>query len=125
MELNCNGGTPCDTANQNVSYCPAGGSSNCEAAFNGASYSCSANKCASAFTTAQSNAFWADVGRSSQGTGTTQPVGTNFALCTASGAPNAACTGASPAIGYVIFETYLPSWLRDAGACDRSFATCP
>lgn len=84
----------------------------------GGSYSAAANK-------QNTDPLWANVGRTSSGTATTQPNGANFALCTAVGVPNAACTGPSPAIGYGLTATYLPSTSVDVGACHHSLTTCP
>ena len=60
------------------------------------------------------NPLWVDVGNTSAGTKTTQPNGKDFAL-----------TAASPAIGFLLPETYIPAATRDSGACDRSFTVCP
>lgn len=61
---------------------------------------------------------WTNVGNSSTGTISTQPVGTNFAL-----------GGSSPAIGYgqtsTNGQTFLSSQSTDAGACYHSLVTCP
>jgi hypothetical protein len=103
----------------NITYKIGGGS---EIDFqNGASsslYSSTANKKAT-------DPKWADVGRSSTGSMNVAPVGHNFALCTATGVPNAACTGASPAIGYGTKQPYLPETSVDAGACPHQLTTCP
>jgi hypothetical protein len=40
-------------------------------------------------------------------------------------AGNFALQAGSPALGLAQTKSYLPSWVRDAGACDRSFASCP
>ena len=70
-------------------------------------YSSSSNKEAT-------NPLWVNVGNTSVGTETTQPVGTNFSL-----------QSDSPAIGYGLTETYLPSQSVDVGACAHTLATCP
>lgn len=57
---------------------------------------------------------WTNVGNTSTGTMSAAPNGINFAL-----------QGTGPAIGFLMPETFLPAATRDAGACDRSFATCP
>jgi hypothetical protein len=75
--------------------------------FNSDTYSCTANQCAT-------NPAWTNVGISSTGTETKQPVGTNFAL-----------EADSPAIGYGLAEPWLPAQSVDAGACYHTVATCP
>ncbi len=60
------------------------------------------------------NPLWVNVGATSVGTETTQPVGANFAL-----------QAKSPAIGYGLAEPYLPASSVDAGACASSLSTCP
>jgi len=57
---------------------------------------------------------WVNVGTSSVGTETTQPVGTNFAL-----------SPGSPAIGAGLTEPYLPASSVDLGACASALTTCP
>jgi len=74
---------------------------------NGDTYSCTSNKCGA-------SPDWVDVGTSSAGTETTQPVGVNFAL-----------SAGSPAIGYGQAQGYLPAQSVDVGACSHTFATCP
>jgi parallel beta-helix repeat protein len=60
------------------------------------------------------NPNWFDVGTSSIGTMTTQPVGHNFAL-----------SPGSPAIGAGLTETYLPAQSVDLGACASALTICP
>jgi hypothetical protein len=72
-----------------------------------ASYSATANK-------KSTSPMWIDVGSTSFGTETTQPVGTNFAL-----------QSDSPAIGYGLTERYLPAQSVDVGACSSTLAVCP
>jgi hypothetical protein len=103
------------TATNNITLLTGAGQ---EVAMTGATYSSSSNK-------ESTDPLWADVGRTSVGNMITQPNGTNFALCTAAGVPNASCTGASPAIGYGITAPYLPATSVDAGACHHSLTTCP
>jgi parallel beta-helix repeat protein len=75
--------------------------------FNGDSYSCSTNKCAT-------SPGWTNVAKSSVGTETTQPASTNFAL-----------QSGSAAIGYGLTESYLPSQSVDVGACAHTLTNCP
>jgi hypothetical protein len=75
--------------------------------FQSDTYSCAINKCAT-------NPRWANVGTTSTGTESTPPVGTNFAL-----------QPGSPAIGYGLTATYLPTSSVDVGACASSLKTCP
>lgn len=74
---------------------------------NGDSYSCTANKCTT-------DPGWVDVGVVSPGTEAAQPNGRNFAL-----------RPGSPAIGYGLTESYLPSSSVDLGACASVFKVCP
>ena len=110
------GGLPSHFSN-NVAICTVG--SGCAdvstAMFNGA-----------VWTSGKGNndPLWVNVGRSSAGTETTQPVGHNFTICTASGNASG-CTGVSPALGYLLTETFIPTATRDSGACDRSLVSCP
>lgn len=99
-----------DTASNNISYCTQSGSNPCNAAYNGATYSCTTNKCA----TEPSWVSVGGIGGGSAGTATTPPSATNFAL-----------GSESPAIGYGLTEPYLPSSSVDVGACSSQFATCP
>jgi hypothetical protein len=123
----CTSGNPCGTYTANIDYCTASSNNGCEQTANNGNpaMSCTANKCSASFTAATAANFWADVARASIGDQLTPPNGVNFALCTAAGVPNAACTGASAALGYATSETYLPTWVRDAGACDHSLTSCP
>jgi hypothetical protein len=75
--------------------------------FNADTYSCASNLCAT-------NPAWINAGLGSMGTEKTQPKGANFAL-----EPD------SPAIGYGLTETWLPTQSVDAGACYHTEATCP
>jgi len=76
--------------------------------FNGDTYSCNANKCAT-------DPLWVNVGNSSTGTENKPPIGANFAL-----------EPGSPAIGYGLTETYLPSTSVDVGACSSKIVgSCP
>lgn len=81
-------------------------------------WSCVTNKC-------NSDPGWADVGRTSAGTESTQPISVNFALCTGTGTPNAGCSGTSAAIGYGATQSYLSAQAADAGACDHRYLACP
>jgi len=63
------------------------------------------------------NPLWVDVGNTSVGTISTQPVGTNFAL-----------QSGSPAINFGTIAApfnFLPTTAVDAGACSSSLSTCP
>jgi hypothetical protein len=111
FQLDCNGGTPCDTASNNVTYCTAApATAGCEQGYNGASYSCTSNKC----TSTANKSMWVNVGNTSPGSTTNPPVGANFAL-----------PANSPAIGYGLTEPYLPASAIDAGACSSALTTCP
>jgi parallel beta-helix repeat protein len=77
-----------------------------DAVYNGDSFSCSANRCAT-------NPSWTSVGLISTGTLTRSPIYTNFAL-----------QPGSPAIGYGLTESYLPANSVDAGACPRALLKC-
>ena len=57
--------------------------------------------------------MWVNVGTASVGTETTPPVGANFAL-----------EAESPAIGYGLKESYLPSQSVDVGACSHALSSC-
>jgi hypothetical protein len=65
------------------------------------------NKCST-------NPDFMSVGTTSQGTETTQPVGTNFAL-----------QAASPAIGAGLTKSYLSTQSVDVGACFHTLTSCP
>jgi hypothetical protein len=70
---------------------------------------------------------WVNVGNTSHGSQSTQPVGVNFSLCTANGTP-AGCTAASIAINFGSVASpfnFLPSTAVDAGACTHTLTTCP
>ncbi len=111
-------GAPADSWSHNVTKLQ-GGHNSCWGAFGenaptgenpmfqSDTYSCTANKCAT-------DPQWVNVGKTSTGTESTPPVGTNFAL-----------QPGSPAIGYGLRATYLPSSSVDAGACANVFKTCP
>jgi parallel beta-helix repeat protein len=74
---------------------------------NADTYSATANKKSTA-------PLWVDVGTTSLGTESAPPVGVNFAL-----------QSGSPAIGYGLTETFLPSQSVDAGACSSTLSVCP
>jgi parallel beta-helix repeat protein len=111
-------GMPADTWSHNITQLQ-GGHNSCWGAFGenaptgenpmfqSDAYSCSSNKCAT-------NPAWVDVGKTSTGTEATPPVGANFAL-----------QPGSPAIGYGLRESYLPSTSVDVGACPSAFKNCP
>ena len=99
-------GHAAETSATNITYCSTGG--NCNYAVTNATFDCvSANKC---------NVIpnWVNVGNSSPGTESTQPVGVNFAL-----------SNSSAAIGYATSETYLYPESVDVGACSHLLASCP
>jgi hypothetical protein len=108
-----NGGGGTDVNNSfsnNVTFTPgsSNGSENAffdtDAANN--TYTCTANKCsANPLFVAPSSTTTATASKNDPG---------NFAL-----------QAASPARGYAQPQSYLPSWVRDAGACDSSLTSCP
>jgi hypothetical protein len=96
-----------DTFSNNITYLAGAGCQAEDAVFNGDTYSCTANKCAT-------SPGWVSVGTKSTGTETTTPSGVNFAL-----------EPGSPAIGYGLTASYLPHSSVDAGACSSSLQVCP
>jgi hypothetical protein len=78
-------------------------------AYNGAVFSCTANKC-----NATQSQYWTNVGNASNGNMNTPPNGANFAL-----------PKSSPAIGYGVTKPFLPAQSVDAGACHHSLTVCP
>jgi hypothetical protein len=99
---------PYDTWSNNITDMIGTGCSGEVAILNGnASYSATANK-------KSTNPMWIDVGNTSFGTETIQPVDINFAL-----------RPGSPAIGYGLTERYLPAQSVDVGACSSTLAVCP
>jgi hypothetical protein len=105
-----NGGSgpnPGNSYSNNMSYCANNGGRDCVAMYNGDVFSCTGNKC-------ETLPGWVNVGNSSAGSMTTQPVGANFAL-----------QPGSPAIGYGLTKPYLPAQSVDAGACYHSLTSCP
>jgi hypothetical protein len=100
-------GYPANTYSHNITDITG---SNCGGetdVWNGDTYSASANM-------ESTNPLWVNVGTTSVGTETTQPVGSNFAL-----------QSDSPAIGYGLTAAFLPASSIDAGACSSAFTTCP
>jgi len=101
-------GSLVDSFANNLSYCTSSfPSQGCNSMYNGDSYSCSSNKC-------QTTGSWMNVGNTSQGSETTLPNGTNFAL-----------QAGSPAIGYGQTLSYLNPQSVDAGACYHTLTSCP
>jgi hypothetical protein len=97
-----------DTFSHNISDILGGTSCQGEVLMNnGDAYSCSSNRCGT-------SPGWVNVGATSAGTETSQPVGANFALA-----------AGSAAIGYGQTETYLPAQSVDVGACSHTLTTCP
>jgi hypothetical protein len=101
------GATPLDSFNNNITFMTGKGCNGEIALFNGDTYSATANKEAT-------NPMWVNVGTTSQGSETTPPSGTNFAL-----------QAGSPAIGYGVPMPYLPASAVDVGACSSTLTTCP
>jgi hypothetical protein len=99
--------TPYDTWSNNITDMIGTGCNGEVSAGNASLYSAVANK-------KSTNPMWIDVGNTSFGTDTTQPVGTNFAL-----------QPRSPAIGYGLTERYLQAQSIDVGACSSTLAVCP
>jgi parallel beta-helix repeat protein len=98
---------PYDTFSNNITYIVGTGCQSDARVYNGDAYSCASNKCAT-------NPRWVNVGTNSPGTETAPPIGSNFAL-----------EPGSPAIGYGLVGSYLPTSSIDAGACASSLSQCP
>jgi hypothetical protein len=96
-----------DVFSNNVTYVVGSSCQDENGVFNGDTYSCAANKCAT-------SPAWVSVGTVSTGTATTPPNGQNFAL-----------QPGSPAIGYGLTQSYLPLSSVDVGACASSLKVCP
>ncbi len=107
LDLNQTGTPVPDVASSNVSYCTGTPLNPCNAAYNGAVYSCSTNKC-------NTQPGWVNVGNTSAGSQATPPSGVNFAL-----------GSGSPAIGYGATKSYLSPQSVDAGACYHTLTSCP
>jgi hypothetical protein len=54
-----------------------------------------------------------------------QPSSTTTLATSVNDPGNFALQAGSPALGYAQRQSYLPSWTKDAGACDSSLVTCP
>jgi parallel beta-helix repeat protein len=99
-----------NTWNNNVSFIPRSSNGSENAWFNtdaaNMTYTCTANKCST------DPKFVAPSSTTTLATSVNDPG--NFAL-----------QAGSPAIGYAQTQPYLPSWTKDAGACDSSLVACP